>query len=312
MLWYYDKGVETRITNRGAQCEYCDSVPVAEMDREWRRHNAGRPCEAVRQDLVLAIGVAVEQKNPMPQIILARAASGYKVIDGHQRLGCGVDIYSISHAPATILIAPTQKLIDELSISENSRHGEKPNRVWLIQQALEHARRYSITDVGEVARIAGVGKPVIESEIRRGEVRELLESSGVADVDFKDMNGHVDQLHKLNRWPVALAKAFELTREGLTYEEVTELVDEVLKHPSTEKQLEAIDKFRLRPDVENSLLSKHTRRVPPSAKLIKELRAAYKVSKECEGITVYEKDKAEIAKQLSLVIGQCKKLKFIE
>ncbi len=172
-----DSRTENFLTAIGVKFEYRNGLRLPdEFAAGWDTENIGRPV-AVREDAVLEYATLMEGGSAAPAPILCETESGFRVLDGVQRLSAA-QLQQTTRVSAYIVTTDSEDSLASIRVLANARmQGRAEPAEWTRRRAVE----VLVVDRGmspaEVARLGG-WKP---SDVKRiAEAIELQERISIA------------------------------------------------------------------------------------------------------------------------------------
>lgn len=190
-----DSRTERFLTSLGVRYEYKNDILLpSEFSPGWNSENIGRPV-AVRDDAVIEYATLMESGSAAPAPILCIADTGYRVLDGVQRLSAA-ELNQITRVSAYVVKTDSEDSLATIRVLANPRmQGRAEPAEWTRRRAVEVlviGRGMSATEVAQ----KGGWKPADIKRIAEAiELQNRLSQHGapeLPDAMLAELRPHLD------------------------------------------------------------------------------------------------------------------------
>lgn len=127
--------VESWLTSFGVKFKPCRRIPLDKIKHDESRRNQARS-EALDPEVVDRYTVAVKAGAQFPPVVVYRSGSGFVLIDGNHRDEAHVKARATDIVAYEVAEDTPAEVIELLTVSANTRHGQPTNTAWRLKQAL--------------------------------------------------------------------------------------------------------------------------------------------------------------------------------
>jgi hypothetical protein len=188
MSFVLDSQSENWLTARGVPFKYVQNVPFSDLVPNWSTINQGRPDGASRdEELIYKYAEAMSSKAMFPAPMIARAADGYEILDGIQRLSAAA-LNDQHYFNAYIIQSDNPSVRASIRVCSNSvLNGTSPSQDWTISRIVDIL--YEHHKLSPIECHLWSGQPVkkIDAEIKAREGAYWMEHNGI-DISMKPAN----------------------------------------------------------------------------------------------------------------------------
>lgn len=154
-MFCQDSRTETFLTSLGVKFEYRNGILLpSEFASGWDRENIGRPI-AIREDAVVEYASLMEGGSAAPSPILRHTSSGFRVLDGVQRLSAAA-MLGTTRVSAYVVQTDSEDSLASIRVLANARmQGRAEPAEWSRRRAVEVLVVGRKMTAQEVARLGG-------------------------------------------------------------------------------------------------------------------------------------------------------------
>ena len=257
-----DSRTENFLTAIGVKFEYVNGLLLpGDFAPGWNTENIGRPI-AIREDAVIEYAALMEAGSSAPAPILQNTESGYRVLDGVQRLSAA-ELQQETRVSAYVVSTDSEDILASVRVLANARlQGRAEPAEWtrrravevlVVQRGLSHAEvakmgGWKATDIKRIAeaiqlqsRISNVGGPELP-DIMLTELRPHLDRRSTLEQATEPVVGFLNTL-KQSRIAVADAAPYigsffaALPKNANPYTTLVERLEEVHSDPEIKSRL---------------------------------------------------------------------------
>lgn len=164
-MFVKDTRSENLLTSFGVSWAYSNDVVIDDLVRDWDRMNSGRKVP-VNDEAVTEYAFRMEEGEQAPAVILLTTPSGYRVLDGIQRLTALI-LMGATRFSAYTVETDSETVAECIRVLANRKlSGYREDPQWEMRQAIMVLVDGRGCSVDEVARWLGVKKERIEKEKR--------------------------------------------------------------------------------------------------------------------------------------------------
>jgi hypothetical protein len=172
-----DSRTENFLTSMGVEWKYSNAIKYSDLMLGWDKVNLSRPVPII-EDAVFEYASLIESGSPAPAVILSDTDSGFRVLDGVQRIASG-RITGCTQLSAYIVKSDSDDLLDCISVLANSRlQGRAEPPEWTRRRAVELLVVERGLSADEVARMGGWKSSDLMSIARAIELSKAIVSIG--------------------------------------------------------------------------------------------------------------------------------------
>lgn len=190
-----DSRTENFLTSLGVKFDYVNGVRLPEeFAAGWDTENIGRPV-AVREDAVIEYATLMEAGSAAPAPILSRTESGFRVLDGVQRLSAA-SLNRTTRVSAYITQTDSEDSLASIRVLANARmQGRAEPAEWTRRRAVEVLVVQRGLSHAEVAQMGGWKTPDIKRIAEAIETQTRITNAGgpeLPDAMLAELKPHID------------------------------------------------------------------------------------------------------------------------
>jgi hypothetical protein len=173
----HDESIESWLDRFDVDHAFHSELSLEEINKRESHRNQARIGEPINQDHAVSIGMAYEQNESIPPIIVYRRGRQFVVVDGNHRIE-GAEMAGRKTLPAYEVVGATETQIRLLTYLANVGHGLKTTEAERVEQAL-HMIDMGGLDQAEAARLFMIRPQRLSKEIQRLRAIRRIREIGV-------------------------------------------------------------------------------------------------------------------------------------
>lgn len=273
------------LTTQGCGFTYVESIALMDIDLLKGLRNQARLEKPIDDDLVADYATAMKAGAQFPPVVLWRPGRGRWIpVDGNQRLAAIGKCEKVT-TDAYLLDTTDQMIADRISWTfNNAVNGKRLTKQECLHHAMTFVRKYGVSQE-QAAREWGISPSTLRFATRAANLRDKLEKIEVANLNRLDDDrlSRISPLERLGDDVLSLGAA-AVIENGLTQDQVNQMVADVGKARTHEKKIEAIVAFTKSEEAKvrcGETKGGTTKGKPlPRAELVKRMSALWRILEE--------------------------------
>ncbi len=287
-----------------------DWAILKDIDWPASEHNQARlDGHPIDDDLVAAYGVAKENGDEFPRVVLLKVSKKYIIMGGNHRAKAD-ELVGCTEMEAYIVEISDKQTIDLLPRVLNRRGGRRTGEDEAAQHAMIAVKKYGMKQA-QAARLFGIHEKAIGKAIIKEEIQERLSAHGVDHTKLP--GGTIVQLNQFRHDENTMAEAAKVFAHGkVKMEDSSKVIKKMAEQRNAPDRMKVLSDFQNRHGIKNGQ--------PVHKKTVKMVRQRF-----MRGLTSFEdmlgkaqtltrfqitdpEEQNNVAQRLNAICVKCKRL----